>query len=427
MTRKLFRNGRIFTPADKGSPLCGRRQGDIVHFARGAIYTEGGVIAAIGDEEEVLAGLSFRQVDVEVDCLGRCIIPGFVDPHTHMCFAARREEEFILRLEGMDYLEILERGGGILSSVRAVRETSEAELFLMTRRHAESALRFGTTTLEIKSGYGLDTESELKMLRVIERIGRELPVDVVPTFLGAHAIPEEYAGAADRYVDLIVSEMIPAVSEQHTARFCDVFCEKSVFTVDQSRQILEAARKAGMGVKIHADEVCDLGGAALAADLRATSAEHLLRASDANIRAMAGAGVIGILLPATAYCLQKEYAPARKMVELGLPIAIATDCNPGTSYTESMPFVFGLSVLGMRLSISEALVASTLNAAYSIGMSHRTGSLDVGKSADFIILDGDSPAMVAYHAGVSPVMRVYKQAEPVGECRECTGGVNSVS
>ena len=373
------------------------------------------MIAAIGDEEEVLAALSFRQVDMEVDCLGRCIIPGFVDPHTHMCFAARREEEFILRLEGMDYLEILERGGGILSSVRAVRETSEAELFLMARRHAESALRLGTTTLEIKSGYGLDTESELKMLRVIERIGRELPVDVVPTFLGAHAIPEEYAGAADRYVDLIVSEMIPAVSEQHMARFCDVFCEKSVFTVAQSRRILEAARKAGMGVKIHADEVCDLGGAALAADLRATSAEHLLRASDENIRAMAGAGVIGILLPATAYCLQKEYAPARKMVELGLPIAIATDCNPGTSYTESMPFVFGLSVLGMRLSISEALVASTLNAAYSIGMSDRTGSLDVGKSADFIILDGDSPAIVAYHAGVSPVMRVYKQAEPVGE------------
>jgi imidazolonepropionase len=175
-----------------------------------------------------------------------------------------------------------------------------------------------------------------------------------------------------------------------------------------------------MGVKIHADEVCDLGGAALAADLRAISAEHLLRASDENIRAMAGAGVIGILLPATAYCLQKEYAPARKMVELGLPIAIATDCNPGTSYTESMPFVFGLSVLGMRLSISEALVASTLNAAYSIGMSDRTGSLDVGKRADFIILDGGSPAIVAYHAGISPVMRVYKRAEPVSEV-ECHG------
>ncbi|MGA2400362.1 MAG: hypothetical protein ABSG91_01485 [Syntrophobacteraceae bacterium] len=234
-----------------------------------------------------------------------------------------------------------------VSSVRAVRETSEAELFSMTRRHAESALRFGTTTLEIISGYGLDTESELKMLRVIERIGRELPIDAVPTFLGAHAIPEEFAGAADRYVELIVYEMVPAVAEQAVARFCDVFCEKSVFTIEQSRRILEAGRKAGMGLKIHADEVCDLGGAALAADLRTTSAEHLLRASDENIRAMAGAGVIGILLPATAYSLQKQYAPARKMVELGLPIALATDCNPGTSYTESMPFVFGLSVTGV--------------------------------------------------------------------------------
>ncbi len=229
------------------------------------------MIAAIGDEEEVLAALSLRQVDMEVDCLGRCIIPGFVDPHTHMCFAGRREEEFILRLEGKDYLEILERGGGILSSVRAVRRTSEAELFSMTRTHAESALRFGTTTLEIKSGYGLDTESELRMLRVIERIGRELPLDVVPTFLGAHAIPEEFAGAADRYVELIVCEMVPAVAEQAIAGFCDVFCEKSVFTIEQSRRILEAARKAGMRLKIHADEVCDLGGAALAAALRTTS------------------------------------------------------------------------------------------------------------------------------------------------------------
>ncbi len=414
MTRKLFRNGRIFTPIDRGTPLAGKHQGEVAHLPNGAILTKGGLIEAIGDETEVLAAVSRRDVDEEVNCRGHCIIPGFVDSHTHMCFAARREDEFISRLEGADYLEVLRRGGGILSSVRAVRAASEDELFSMTRQHALSAVRFGTTTIEIKSGYGLDTESELKMLRVIERIGQELPLDVVSTFLGAHAVPEEYAGAPNDYVDLIVHEMIPAVvARQSSTRFCDVFCEEGVFTVDQSRRILEAARKAGLGLKIHADEVNDVGGAALAADLHATSAEHLLRASDANIRAMAHAGVIGILLPATAYSLRKEYAPARRMVDHGLPLAIATDCNPGTSYTESIPFVFGLSVLNMRLSVYEALVASTLNAAYAVHMAEHVGSLDVGKNADFVLLDGDGPVILAYHAGVSPVLQVYKRAEAI--------------
>jgi imidazolonepropionase len=413
MIRKLFRNGNIFTPVDRGVPLAGERQGDVTHIPNGAIYTRGCLIEAIGDEKEVLAGLSPRDVDEEIDCLGYCIIPGFVDAHTHMCFARRREEEFLQRLEGVDYLEILRRGGGILSSVRAVRAASEDELSLMTRKHAASALRFGTTTVEIKSGYGLNLDSELKMIRVIERIGREMPLDIVPTFLGAHAVPEEYAGDPNGYVDLIVHEMIPAVAEHTTARFCDVFCEDGVFAVEQSRRILEAARKAGLGLKIHADEVHDVGGAALAADLRVTSAEHLLRSNDANIRAMAHAGVIGVLLPATAYSLRKEYAPARRMVELGLPVAIATDCNPGTGYTESMPFVFGLSVLNMRLSGTETLAASTLNGAYAVGMSGRVGSLDVAKNADFLFLDGDSPAIMAYHAGVSPVVGVYKRAEIV--------------
>ncbi len=281
----------------------------------------------------------------------------------------------------------------------------------MTSRRAATALRLGTTTLEIKSGYGLDTESELKMLRVIERVGRETVLDVVPTFLGAHAVPEEYAKSPDGYVELIIDEMIPAAAEQSIARFCDVFCEKGVFSVEQGRKILEAARTARLGLKIHADEVHDLGGAALAAKLRATSAEHLLCASERNLRAMARSGVIAILLPGTAYSLRKPYAPARKMVGLSLPVAIATDCNPGTSYTESMPLVFGLAVLNMDLSVSEALVASTLNGAYAVGLAGRVGSLDVGKQADFILLDGETPAILAYHAGVSPVVRVYKKAE----------------
>lgn len=421
--RKLFRNANIFTAKDEGAPLRGERQGAITHIPRGAVCARDGAIEAVGEERAVLAALSPREVDQEVDCGGRCVVPGFVDPHTHMCFAKRREEEFVLRLEGVEYLEILRRGGGILSSVRAVREASEEELFALTAKHAASALRFGTTTLEIKSGYGLDTPTELKMLRVIERVGRESPLDVIATFLGAHAIPEEFSNSPDDYVEVLLRETIPAVSRQGIARFCDVFCERGVFTADQSRKILEAARRAGMEPKIHADEVNDIGGSALAAELRATSAEHLLRANDANIRAMAAAGVIGILLPATAYSLRKEYAPARKMVERGLPVALATDCNPGSCYTESMPFVFGLSVLEMRLSAPEALVASTLNAAYALRTAGRAGSLDVGKNADFLVLDGESPAILAYHAGVSPVTRVYKRAEPVWDCRagSCPG------
>lgn len=413
MIRKLFRNGRIFTPIDIGTPLAGDRQGRVTHLPRGAICVRGGVIEAIGDEQEVLGNLGPRQVDEEVDCLGHCIIPGFIDCHTHMCFARRREEEFVQRLKGADYLDILRRGGGILSSVRAVRASSDQELLAMTRKHALSALRLGTTTLEIKSGYGLDTDSELRMLRVIGQLRHEVPQDVVATFLGAHAVPEEFAENPDAYVDLVIHEMIPAVAREGLARFCDVFCEQGVFDTGQSRRILEAARRSGLGLKIHADEVHDLGGAALAADLRVTSAEHLLRSSEMNIRAMAQAGVTGVLLPATAYSMRKDYAPARRMVELGLPLAIATDCNPGTGYTESIPFVFGLSVLNMRLSVGEALVAATLNAAYAVGLADRVGSLEPGKNADFLLLDGDTPAILAYHAGVSPVVRVYKQGEMV--------------
>jgi imidazolonepropionase len=411
--RKLFRNARIFTPVDRGAPLAGKAQGEVAHFPKGAIYAWDGIIKAIGEEEQTASLLGPDCVDIEEDCQGRCLIPGFVDAHTHMCFAKRREEEFNLRLAGMEYLEILRRGGGILSSVRAVREASEEELFAVTRKHVLSALTYGATTVEIKSGYGLDTETELKMLRVIRRIGMETALDVVPTFMGAHAVPEEYFGNPDGYVEAVVRDMIPAVARQGIARFCDVFCEKNVFTLEQSRRVLEAARKAGLGLKIHADEVNDLGGAGLAAGLGATSAEHLLHTNDANIEAMARAGVIGILLPATAYSMRKEYAPARKMIDSGVPIAIATDCNPGTSYTESMPFVTSLAVLNMRLTVFEALAAATLNAAYAVGMSKMTGSLDIGKYADFLLLDGDSPAILTYHAGVNPVARVYKRGEPV--------------
>jgi imidazolonepropionase len=411
---RLFRNARIFTPVDPGRPLSGKEQGSVASFEPGALVCRGGRIAWVGHQRDIPGALSAEAEDV--DCEGRCLIPGFVDPHTHMCFARTREAEFQRRLEGAEYLDILREGGGILSSVVAVRAATEDELFEATRARALSALRFGTTTLEIKSGYGLSTDAELKQLRVIARVGRETPLDVVPTFMGAHAIPAEHAQAPDRYVDLLVREMIPAVARAGLARFCDVFCERGVFSVEQARRILEAAAAAGMKLKVHADEVHDTGGAGLAASLGAISAEHLLASSRANVVAMAAAGVVGVLLPATAYSLRKPYAPARDMIGLGLPLAIATDCNPGSSFTESMPFIFGLAVMAMGMSVAEALVASTLNAAYAVGKAAETGSLDRGKRADFLLLDGETPGILAYHAGVSPVVEVYKAGvrEPEG-------------
>ncbi len=413
MTMRLFRNARIHTPVDGGAPSGGNRQGRIFAVEQGAMVVENGMVRQIGEEKTVVKGLPPGFSGEEIDCEGRCLIPGFVDPHTHMCFARRREAEFSLRIAGTSYLEILKRGGGILSSVEAVRQSDEEALFRTTREHVTAALQHGTTTLEIKSGYGLDIATELKMLRVIDRIGRQTPLDVIPTFMGAHAVPPSYGRNPDAYVELLIEEMLPAVREQGIARFCDVFCEKGVFTRSQARRILEAARNHGLGIKLHADEVHDLGGGGLAADLKAISADHLLAVGDESIKKMAAGGVIANLLPATAYSLQKPYARARYMIEAGLPVALATDCNPGSSYTESMPFVIGLAVMNMNLTPGEALTAATLNAAYALGMAETVGSLEPGKQADFLLLDGDSPAILAYHAGVSPVTTVYKRGERV--------------
>jgi len=311
------------------------------------------------------------------------------------------------------YLEILRQGGGILSSVRRVRTASEEELFSSTMKLAQSALAHGTTTIEIKSGYGLDSESELKMLRVIDQVGKKSFLDVVPTFMGAHAVAEEDRHQPEAFVEKVIREMLPAVADQGIARYCDVFCEEGVFSISQSRRILEAAKALGLGIKIHADEVHDLGGAALAAAVAATSAEHLLAASGEGLKAMAEAGTLAVLLPATAYSLGKPFARGREMITLGVPVSLATDCNPGSCFCESMPFVFGLAVMGMHFSPAEALVATTLNAAYAIGMAGSRGSLEPGKKADFLILDGETPAILAYHAGVSPVKAVYKGSERV--------------
>ncbi|HPX03384.1 MAG TPA: imidazolonepropionase [Synergistaceae bacterium] len=413
MTVKLYRNARIFTPQDPGHPLRGKEQGKIREYSKGAILAVNGLIEKIGDESEVLHSISAYAVNEERDMGGACVIPGFVDPHTHLCFAKRREDEFKMRLDGLPYLEILKRGGGILSSVNAVKSVTEEELFFATKKLALSALAKGTTTIEIKSGYGLDLELELKMLSVISRISRETPLDVVPTFMGAHAVPVEYKERPDDFVDLIINEMLPKVREQGIAEFCDIFCEEGVFSVAQSRKILNAAREMGFGLKIHADEVHDLGGAGLAAELGVRSAEHLLAAAEENLRAMGRAGSIAVLLPATAYSLKKPYAKGREMIDWEVPVALATDCNPGSCFCESVPFIFGLGVMNMDMTVEEALSAATLNAAYAINRQHKVGSLEPGKQADFLVLDGETPTTLAYHVGSTSVLEVHKLAERV--------------
>jgi imidazolonepropionase len=421
MAVALFRNARIFTPLDTGRPCAGRAQGSLAGWEKGALLCRDGRIVTVGEESSVLGGLRAgvlssgapglvgRAVDEELDCGGRCMIPGFVDAHTHLCFVQPREKEFLARLEGADYLEILRAGGGILSSVASVRSATEEALFAATRARALSALGTGTTTIEMKSGYGLSLDAELKQLRVIRRVGLETPLTVVPTLLAAHAVPPEFAGRPDDYVKVVV-ETVRAAAGAGLAKYCDVFCEEGVFSPAQSRTILEAAAAAGLGTRLHADELSDSGGAALAASLRSASADHLLAASDAGLAAMAGAGVIAVLLPVTAFSMRKRYARARAMINAGVPVAVATDCNPGSSCVESMPFAYGLSVLQMGLTAAEALTATTLNGAYAIGLGAETGSLTAGKSADFLLLDGETPGILAFRTGISPVSAVFKRS-----------------
>jgi len=392
-----------------GAPTAGQSQGKISEVRDGCFLVENGRIAAIGTASEVKNALKGEVKEFDLE--GAAVIPGFVDPHTHACFAATRENEFSMRLTGTPYLDILKAGGGILSSVKKVRAASEEELFSFSRGLLAATLQYGTTTIEIKSGYGLDTETELKMLRVIERLGKETPQSVVATFMGAHAVPAEHKPNPEAYVALLEDEMLPAVARQGVAKFCDIFCEEGVFSVHQSRRILNKAKELGFKIKIHADEVNDLGGAALAGELRASSAEHLLAASDSGIATMAQNGTVAVLLPATAYSLKKPFARARAMIERGVPVALATDFNPGSCFCASMPFVFSLAVMCMNLTPEEALVGTTLNAAWAIGAEKDAGSLEPGKRADFVVLDGETPAVLAYASGTRPIRSVWIAGE----------------
>ncbi len=325
------------------------------------------------------------------DAQGGVVIPGLVDPHTHAVFYGTREDEFLARCQGEKY------GLGILTSVEHVRRASEEQIYEFSKKFLSAMMRLGTTTLEIKSGYGLNTENELKLLRVIKRLQETMPCEIVPTFCGAHAVP---AGVQkSEYIREIIVEMLPRVCAEGLAEFGDVFCERGFFDVDESRTLLQACQRAGLGLKIHADELSPLGGAELAAELGAVSADHLLHISERGIAAMKRAGVIAVLLPGTAFSLNAEYAPARKLMDAGVAVALGTDFNPGTCLIPSMFFMMALAVLKMRMSLEEALTAATLNAAAALGRAHTIGSLERGKRADLIILDVENYKQIPYFIG----------------------------
>jgi len=379
----------------------------IVHD--GGMLVHDGVIVAIGLSAEIEKGAHQSEL---VDAGGRVVLPGFVDAHAHPVFAGNRLDDFELRARGETYEQIAAAGGGIWSTVEKTRAASEAELFDQAKKHANWFLKCGTTTVEAKSGYGLTLEDELKMLRVIRRLNEETPIEFVPTFLGAHAIPR--ARRADEYVDLVINEMLPRVASEKLAEFCDVFCERGYFDIEQSRKILTAAKKSELKLRIHADQLTNSGGAKLAAELEATTADHLEKTDENGIAAMKASGVQPVLLPGSVYALgSRGYPRGREMIEAGLAVVIATDFNPGSSPSPSMPMMLSLACTQMKMRPAEAITASTINAACSLNRGDEIGSLEPGKLANFSIFDCEDYREIAYWFGFPQIHSVYVRGRPL--------------
>jgi imidazolonepropionase len=394
------------------APRAGSRQADVRPITRAAVAALQGRIVFIGFESLIATEVELTPDAVIVDARGGAVVPGFVDPHTHVVFAGDRREELRRRLAGASYAEIAADGGGILSTVIATRAATEAHLANETRARLDEMLRCGTTTCEAKSGYGLTEADELKMLRVIRTLSSEHTIELSPTFMGAHEIPAEYRTRHRAYVDLVIKKMIPAVEREGLAEWCDVFCERDVFTPEEAREILTAARDAGMKLRIHADELAASGGSGVAADLRVRSADHLIFIDEQNAQRFASTGVVATLLPIASFYLKLErFAPARLLVQHGVPIALATDVNPGGGFSPSMPFAMTLACFGMGLTFEETLVGATINAAYALDRHDRVGSLELGKQMDAVIVDG--PAIDLIRVGAETIHAVVKKGRVV--------------
>lgn len=396
-----------------GAPRIGEDMSELAIINDGAVAIKDDLIIFIGTTDELISKFEFGKIPTKIDATNKLVTPGFIDAHTHIIFEGTRENELSMKLEGRTYIEILKAGGGILKTVHETRKASIEKLVENGKKILDRMMSYGTTTVETKSGYGLTTESEIKQLKAIEILNDEHPLDIIPTFLGAHAIPPEYENKTDEYVSLIVSDMIPKIAKEGIAEFCDVFCEEGIFTIKQTRKILKTAVRYGLKPQIHIDEIVDTNGALLASELRAIQTGHLIKSNDEGLKAMAKAGVIATLLPGTPFCLMlDEYAPARKMIELGIPIAIATDLNPNC-FTESMQMVIALACYHMKLSPAEALTASTINGACAIQRQDEIGSLEIGKKADLIVFDVPNHEFLPYHFGVNLASRVVKNGKIV--------------
>lgn len=410
----LIRCGQLVTCAPGAQPRAGAAAGDLGVLHPGAMGLADGRVAWTGTLE---ASRELRARTV-LERPRACVVPGLIDAHTHPVYAGSRVHEFAMRARGATYLEIHQAGGGILSTVQATRQADEAAMVERTARILERMRAHGATTVEAKSGYGLDEATEVRDLRVIREAARRLALDVIPTFLGAHAIPPEYADRRAAYVDLLVERMIPRVAAERLAEACDVFCEEGAFTLEESERILRAAQAHGLAVKAHAEEFEYLGGARMAASLGALSVDHLLSLPSADFGALREAGTVAVLLPATTLFLGKTaYAPARGLVDAGVPVAIATDFNAGSCMTESLPAALALSVMQMKLTPEEAVLAGTVNAAHALGRGHDRGSLEPGRRADFLVLEVDDYREWLYHFGVNLVAEVWIEG------RRVVGGV----
>ncbi|WP_217581807.1 imidazolonepropionase [Lysinibacillus sp. GbtcB16] len=385
-----------------------------------AIVENGSVLI---EEDRIVAVGALEQLEVDfpelvkkattIDASGKVVMPGLVDCHTHLVHGGTREEEFNMRLNGSTYMEIMNAGGGIHATTKRTRETSFDDLYEKTRKHLDIFLKHGVTTVEAKSGYGLDWETEKKQLEVAKKLQATHDMDVISTFMGAHAVPRDYKGREDEFVDVLIHEMLPKVAELELAEFNDVFCEKGVFTPEQSERILEAGKDLGLTPKIHADEIEPYKGAELAAEVGAISAEHLLVASDEGIQKMAEAGTIAVLLPGTAFFLRAPFARGRLMIDEGVPVAISTDFNPGSSPTMSLPFIMNLACMHMGMTLEEVLTATTINAAYAVNRGEQIGSLEVDKKADVIILDVANYKQLQYFYGMNHTNTVIKNGQVV--------------
>nr|WP_263327468.1 imidazolonepropionase [Neobacillus sp. Marseille-Q6967] len=396
------------------APLVKEKMSELGIIENGSVWIEDGVICAVGKDAELLSKYAGRLDEAEVvDATAKLVTPGLVDPHTHLVFAGSRENEFNMRLQGAAYMEIMNAGGGIHATTRRTQAASHEELFQEGFERLNQFLRHGVTTVEAKSGYGMEWETELKQLEVAKLLNEKHVIDVVSTFMGAHAIPKEYKETPEEFVRLVIEEMIPKVAEMGLAEFNDVFCEHGVFTPEQSRKILEAGRRYGLTPKIHADEIEPYEGAELAAEVGAISADHLLRASEKGMKMMAEKGVVGVLLPGTAYFLMADSANARKMIDLGVPVALSTDCNPGSSPTVSLPFIMNLGCLKMGMTPSEVITAATINAAHAINRGSEIGSLEVGKKGDVTIFNVGNYMKLQYSYGVNHTDTVIKSGKVV--------------